>query len=70
MTEEQAKQRFFQLGMIRVLGMVLVIAGMQIWVKGAFGYQDEWVGKGLAVLGVALIFLVPSLLRKRWREQG
>ncbi|MBV7256159.1 hypothetical protein KCG44_05105 [Pacificimonas sp. WHA3] len=56
------------MSMIRIAGMVLVVLGMQIWTKGAFGFQDEWIGKSLSVVGVACMLLVPSLLRKRWRE--
>ncbi|MEO0500860.1 MAG: hypothetical protein AAF205_09935 [Pseudomonadota bacterium] len=68
MTEAQAKTRFLRLGVVRILGMVLVIFGLQLWLKGAFGTQDETGGKLIAILGIACMFLFPALMRKRWRE--
>ena len=50
--------------------MVLVVAGLQVWLKGAFGFQHELTGKFLAILGVTAMFLIPALLRRRWRERG
>ena len=68
MTEEQAKRRFFLLGGLRLLGIVMTVFGVQVWQRGAFGFQDETGGKVLALFGVALMFLVPAMLRRRWRE--
>ena len=68
--EALAKARFVRLSLIRLAGMVLVVAGLQVWLKGAFGYQHELTGKLLAILGVTAMFLIPALLRRRWRERG
>jgi|TARA_R100000501_G_scaffold17911_1_gene34678 hypothetical protein len=67
--EPTAKSRFLRMSAVRIFGMVLVILGMQIWLKDAFGYQDEMTGKLVAVLGVACMFLVPAMLRRHWRQR-
>lgn len=67
-TEARAKRRLMSLSLVRLAGMALVIAGLQIWLKGAFGLQDESIGKAVAVVGIACVFLLPALLRRRWRE--
>lgn len=68
MTEINHRRRYLRLSLVRIVGMVLVVLGLQIWLKGAFGYQDEMTGKFTTIFGVACMFLFPSLLRKRWRE--
>ena len=68
LNEAMAKARYLRMSISRILGMVLVVLGLQIWLKGAFGYQDELAGKLIAIAGVACMFLVPALLRRRWRE--
>ena len=69
MTEADAKRRLLRLGLVRLLGIVLAVAGVQIWRRGAFGFQDETGGKLIVILGVALMFLVPAMMRRHWRSR-
>ncbi|MEE4349432.1 MAG: hypothetical protein V2J26_04320 [Pacificimonas sp.] len=66
--EETAKRRFFTLGFIRLAGIALTVIGVMIWTQGAFGLQDETVGKAVALVGIACMFLLPAFIRRRWRE--
>lgn len=68
MDEQTAKRRFFKLSAIRIGGLVLTVLGVQIWRRGFLDFQDESAGKAIALVGVACMFLVPALLRRRWRE--
>ncbi len=68
MTDIDFRKRYLRLSLVRIIGMVLVVLGLQIWLKGAFGFQDEITGKLTTIAGVAFMFLIPALIRKRWRE--
>lgn len=69
MSDIDYRKRYLRLTLVRIIGMALVVFGLQIWLKGAFGFQDEITGKLTTIAGVAFMFLVPALIRKRWREK-
>ena len=48
--------------------MALVLVGVAMWQRGSFGIEDDLTGKLVAVAGFAFMFLVPALLRRKWRE--
>lgn len=68
MDPETAKRRYIQLSLMRMAGIALVILGLALWRRGVFDIQHETAGKLVAVVGVALMFLIPAILRRRWRE--
>ena len=66
--EQRAKRRLWSLSLIRLLGMALALAGVAMWQQGLFGVQDELGGKLVTLAGIGCMFLVPALLRRKWRE--
>ena len=66
--EQRAKRRLWSLSLIRLLGMALALAGVAMWRQGLFGVQDELGGKLVTLAGIGCMFLVPALLRRKWRE--
>jgi uncharacterized protein YjeT (DUF2065 family) len=69
MTEDQAKQRFIALTLLRVFGLGLVIAGAAN-ITGAWMPQlAPSLGYVLLVIGALDFFLIPALLKKAWRDQ-
>ena len=66
--EQRAKTRLWSLSLIRLLGMALALAGVAMWRQGLFGIENEPGGKLVTLAGIGCMFLVPALLRRRWRE--
>jgi uncharacterized protein YjeT (DUF2065 family) len=70
MTEDQAKQRFIALTLLRVFGLGLVIAG-------AANIAGAWMPELAPILGYVLLlvgaldfFLIPELLKRAWRDKS
>jgi hypothetical protein len=66
--EEKAKRRFFALQSLRLGGLILLAAGLVIWRRSLFGFQDPTVGRIVFVAGIVAAFVAPALLRRRWRS--
>lgn len=69
MTEEQAKQRFLVLTLVRVFALVMVFAGIANLGGRLFPDLAPVLGGVLLVAGAADFFLAPALLKKHWRTQ-
>lgn len=69
MTEDQARQRFMILNMIRLFAVAMVLAGVAN-VGGKF-LPDlaPWFGYILIVVGAFDFFYAPRLLKRNWRNR-
>ncbi|TNE52916.1 MAG: hypothetical protein EP341_06365 [Sphingomonadales bacterium] len=65
--EQQAKQRFAVLNLVRLAGLLMVLAGIAVTQK-ALNLPDI-AGWMLALGGAGVFFFVPALLAKGWRSQ-
>ncbi|GAA4643145.1 hypothetical protein GCM10023115_11050 [Pontixanthobacter gangjinensis] len=63
--EALARNRFFMLSMVRLVGAIAVMTGLLI-ANGTAG-APVWIGYILLAAGMAGFFIFPLLLAKRWR---
>jgi hypothetical protein len=68
MTEDQAKQRFMALTLLRLFGLGLAIAGAANILGAWMPERAPNFGYALLVLGALDFFLIPALLKKAWRK--
>jgi hypothetical protein len=67
MTEEQARQRFMILNLVRLASLAIVLAGVAN-ISGAFLPDlSPMLGTVLLVAGAADFFFAPVLLKRAWR---
>ncbi len=69
MTEDQAKQRFVALTLLRLFGLGLVIAGAANIAGAWMPELAPTFGYALLIIGALDFFLIPALLKKAWRKQ-
>lgn len=67
MTEEQAKQRFLIIQMVRLIGIVMAVFGV-VTMAGKTSLPVE-AGYVLFAIGFADAMLAPMLLAKRWKSR-
>ena len=67
MNEDLAKARFFTLSFVRLLGLVCVFAGVANIGGKLFPELTPWLGYVLLVNGVADFFIIPVILKRKWR---
>jgi hypothetical protein len=66
MTEDQAKQRFMVLNLVRFVGLIFVIFGV-VLMSGKLEIADgPMVGSILLVFGAIEFFIVPVLIKRIW----
>lgn len=65
---DPAIARFWMLQLMRLGGLMLVIAGVLILGKVVDG--PDVLGYGLLLLGAVEFFLMPQLLAKKWKSPG
>lgn len=65
--EQQARQRFMLLSMMRFFAVAQVLIGVII-LSGRFELP-EFIGYIFVVMGAGEFFLVPLALRKSWKQQ-
>jgi hypothetical protein len=70
MTEDQAKQRFIALTLLRVFGLGLVIAGAANLVGAWMPELAPILGYVLLLVGALDFFLIPELLKRAWRDKS
>ncbi len=70
MTEEEAKQRFMVLNLVRIIAIIIVLAGILNIAGRLFPEVSPELGYALLVAGVVDFFLAPVLLKRRWRDPG
>jgi len=63
--DKRARARWLMIGLHRILGVALVIAGI-LSVRGITGWP-ETLGYGLIVIGLVDVFIVPQVLARAWR---
>lgn len=59
-----AKKRFIVINVMRVFGVIMVIAGMAVF-RGGIGLP-EWTGYLLIALGMFEAFVAPTLMARAW----
>ena len=68
MTEDQAKRRFFLLGLMRIIALGILLFGVAI-IAGKTR-ANETAGYGVLVIGAINFFLIPWWLKKVWQDEG
>ena len=64
MNEDQARSRFFVIGMLRLVGVFMVLAGI-LMLRGIV--PGDWAGYVLIAVGLVDTFVVPQILARKWR---
>lgn len=64
--EEQARNRWLVIQVARIGGVVMVVIGLLI-ADGAIP-GPQWAGYGMLVAGLLDVFLVPTMLARKWRS--
>ena len=64
--EQQARQRYMVLNLIRIMGVAMVLGGIAI-ARGVIDLPAP-VGWVLAIVGLFDFFFVPHLLARGWRS--
>lgn len=64
--DSRARNRFFAMSLIRIIGAALMMLGLVI-VYGRMDGVPQIAGVALVLLGAAAFALVPRLLARRWR---
>jgi hypothetical protein len=68
MNDDQAKQGFVVLQVMRLGGIALAVLGLAILAGKIHG--PLVLGRGLVVLGVIESLLLPALLARKWKRRG
>lgn len=68
MTEEQAKQRFMLLNIIRLTGLIFVIIGIANLGGKLLPDLAPWFGAVMMVVGATDFFIAPMMLKKQWQN--
>jgi hypothetical protein len=68
MTEEEAKKRFMQLQLVRLLGVAFVMAGAANVAGKWLPDLAPWLGLILMINGAVDFFVLPMLLKKKWQN--
>lgn len=63
--ETRARNRFLVISAMRLAGVVMILLGIAIYVKGAFDLPD-WIGLLMIFLGMGEAFIVPTMLSRIW----
>jgi hypothetical protein len=69
MTEDQAKQRFLVLNLVRLLALLLVMAGVANIAGRFLAELSPLLGYALLVFGAADFFAAPILLKRIWQDR-
>ncbi len=69
MTEDQAKQRFMMLNLVRLTGVILSFGGIANIGGKLLPELAPMLGFALLVTGVADFFVLPVVLKKAWQKQ-
>ena len=68
MTEDQARQRFMLLNLIRLFAAAMVLAGAANLGGRLLPDLAPWLGYVLVALGAADFFVAPALLKRSWQN--
>lgn len=63
---DPARNRFFLMGISRVLGVALAMAGL-VWSQRADSTPEIVAAVALIILALAIITFLPRALARRWR---
>ena len=64
-SDEAARTRFFVIGATRLIGVVIVLAGI-LGLKGRIPMPDV-AGYAFVAFGLIDVFVVPQILARKWR---
>lgn len=64
-SDEAARNRWLAIQAARIGGVVLVVVGLLLAAGRIAG--PVWLGYGLLAIGLADVFLVPTMLARKWR---
>ena len=68
--ESLARARFFAIGSMRIVGVLLIFAGfalVQVGFMVAWQPTDRWVGVIVVLVGAFDFAVMPKILARRWR---
>lgn len=66
---ERARRRFQMLTGLRLAGLMAAATGVALWQGWVFGVVAPGYGRGTLALGIAFLFVLPAILRRRWRRE-
>jgi hypothetical protein len=66
MNDDHARNRFFAIQLVRLVGVAMVLAGLAV-TQGALDLP-QWAGVLLLVFGLFDVFFMPRVLAKRWKS--
>ncbi len=69
MNEELAKERFMRLNLTRLIGLLSVMAAAANIAGKLLPSLSPWLGYILLINGAVDFFLLPVLLKAKWRKQ-
>jgi hypothetical protein len=67
--ETKSQYRFLIINIVRISGAIMLVIGLAIIARGAFGLPKA-AGYVLFFVGLTDFMLVPLLLAKRWKSGG
>lgn len=65
MNDDQARNRFLVIGLMRMAGVAMVLVGILI-VEGIIS-APKFVGYIIGIIGLADVFIMPRYLARKWR---
>ena len=70
MTEDVARQRFRIVAAFRLYGIALISLGFVLWKTAWVGVTQPYLGRVVIAVGMAVLTLLPALLRRMWRRRA
>ncbi len=65
--EAQARNRFILMNLARIGGTVIVLLALLLWQSDMFVEGGSIIGFPIALAGLAISFLAPQYLARKWR---
>jgi len=65
--EAQSRNRFILMNLSRIGGTAIVLLALLLWQSDVFVEGGSIIGFPIALVGMAISFLAPSHLARRWR---
>jgi|GEM_PF-4570049 len=65
---DPAKGRYQILGLMRLYGLALTALGLILWRTAWVGITQPLLGRITIVVGMAVLTVIPALLRRHWRR--
>ena len=68
-TADPAKRQYQILGLLRLYGLALTALGLILWRTAWVGITQPFLGRIVIVIGMAVLTVIPALLKRHWRTR-